>query len=496
MMAIIPAITQLARRQYHADVSKQTTDAESPVMPECDFKPQPYKGPSYERICAIRRENLMPNILTYYKKPLLLHEGHMQWLWDHEGRRFLDFFGGIVTIGVGHCHPKVVKSLEEQSRQLWHTSNVFLHPKIHEYVEKLAAKMPGNLKVVYLVNSGSEAIELAMIMARLHTGRFDIISLQNAYHGSSSNAMGLTAMSNWGHSFPHRFGIQQTPVPDVYRGMFGGAHCRDSPVQTTRQCSCAPGECDANRRYLRQLADVIRFSIPKQGLAAFFAESIQGGGGVVQYPRDFIKNAYEMIRAKGGVCVADEVQTGFGRTGDHFWAFEDQSVIPDIVTMAKSIGNGFPLAAVVTTPEIARSLQHALHINTFGGNALACAVGSTVLDVIEEDGCQEVSKVVGGYLLERLSSLRDEFECVGDVRGKGLMVGFEMVTDKVSRTPLSAEVVNNILESCKELGLLIGKGGQDGNMFRIQPPMCITKKDVDFAVAVLHQAIRENVHKP
>lgn len=463
-------------------------------MPECDFKPQPYKGPSYERVRAIRRENLMPSFLTFYKKPLLLHEGHMQWVWDHEGRRYLDFLAGIVTLSVGHCHPKVTKALEDQSRKLWHCTNVYLHPKIHEYVEKLAAKMPGNLKVVNLVNSGSEAIDLAMLMARLHTGRFDIISLQNAYHGSSPYAMGLTAISTWGHCFANRFGVHQTPVPDVYRGIFGGANCRDSPVQTTRQCSCKAGECDANSRYLQQLEDVLRFSIPKQGLAAFFAEPIQGGGGIVQYPRDFIKNAYEMIRAKGGVCVADEVQTGFGRTGDNYWAFEGQGVIPDIVTMAKGIGNGFPMAAVVTTPEIASSLQNALHFNTFGGGPLACAVASSVLDVIEEDGCQELSRVVGGYLLERLSSLRDEFECVGDVRGKGLMIGTELVENKISRTPMAAEVVIDIKETCKDLGLLVGKGSQNGNILRIQPPMCITKDDVDFAVAVLSQAIREHAH--
>jgi alanine-glyoxylate transaminase/(R)-3-amino-2-methylpropionate-pyruvate transaminase len=441
----------------------------------------------------IRKSNLTPALITYYKKPLLVHQGHMQWLWDHEGRRYLDMIGGIVTVSVGHAHPKVVQSLQEQSQLLWHTTSIYMHPKIHEYAEKLTSKLPGNLKVAYFVNSGSEANDLAMFMARLHTGRYDIISLENAYHGASPYTIGLTSLSTWKHNVAGGFGVHQTTNPDVYRGIWGGANCRDSPVQTQRECNCVAGECQASDRYLDRLHDVINFSIPKQGPAAFFAESIQGIGGTVQFPKNFLKKAFELVRSKGGLCVSDEVQTGFGRTGDHLWGFQGHDVIPDIVTMAKGIANGFPMAAVVTTPEVSTAFQHAYHFNTFGGNPLACAVASTVLDVIEEDHCQELSRTVGTYLLTKLAELRDEFECVGDIRGKGLMIGMELVKDKASRQPLDSGTVNNIWETTKDLGLLVGKGGLHSNVFRIKPPMCITTKDADFTVQVLRRAISDNV---
>lgn len=432
-------------------------------------------------------------MLTFYRKPLLIHQGHMQWLWDHQGRRYLDMIGGIVTVSVGHSHPKVTETLHAQSKLLWHTTSIYMQPRIHEYAEKLTAKLPGNLKVVYFVNSGSEANDMAMYLARLHTGRSDIISLQNAYHGASPYSYGLTSLSTWKHNVSGGVSVHHTPVPDVYQGPWGGANCRDSPVQANRSCSCSAGQCEASDLYLQQLENVIKFSGPKQGIAAFFAESIQGVGGTVQFPKNFLNRAFELVRASGGICVSDEVQTGFGRTGEHFWGFEGHGVIPDIVTMAKGIANGFPMGAVVTTPEISRVLQHAYHFNTFGGNPLACAVGSTVLDVIEEEKCQEISQTVGTYLLTQLAGVRDELECVGDVRGKGLMIGVELVKDKKTRKPLSVDIVNNIWETTKDLGLLVGKGGLHGNVLRIKPPMCISQQDADFTVAVLRHAIRQHV---
>ncbi|KAK2170495.1 hypothetical protein NP493_1149g00072 [Ridgeia piscesae] len=467
-----------------------------PQLPPCDFKPQPYKGLPYDRVGQIRRENLSPGTLTFYKRPVLVHQGHMQWLFDHEGRRYLDMFAGIVTVSVGHSHPKVVQTLKEQADLLWHTTNIYWHPKIHEYAEKLASKMPGDLKVVYFVNSGSEANDLAMLMARMHTRRYDVISFRNAYHGTSPYMMGVTALGNWRFQVPAGFGVQQTINPDVYRGPWGGAHCRDSPVQTERTCACAAGECQACDGYVDQLQDVLRHSHPQTGIAGFFAESIQGVGGTVQYPKGYLKKAFELVREKGGVCISDEVQTGLGRTGDHYWGFEMHDVIPDIVTMAKGMGNGIPLAAVVTTPEIAACMSpsNAVHFNTFGGNPLSCAVGSTVLDVLEEDKCQERCRVVGTYLLEQLSTLRDEFDIVGDVRGKGLMVGLELVADKESKKPLPPSEMAAIFEATKDMGLLIGKSGLYGTCLRIKPPMCITQDDVDFTVAVLRKAFTDHVN--
>lgn len=469
--------------------AEKVRESSSLEMPPCDFKPEPYKGPTYERVKEIRKAHLTPAWLTHFKEPLLFHQGHMQWLFDHTGRRYLDLIGGIVTVSVGHCHPKVTAALQRQANLLWHTTGIYMHPRVHEYAEKLAAKMPGDLKVVYFVNSGSEANDLAMLMARLHTGRYEILSFQNAYHGASPTLMGLTALNTWRYNTPTGFGLHQSLNPDVYQGQWGGSNCRDSPIQTCRGCNCSAGQCSAEDKYVDAFHDVIKYCVPKKGLAAFFAESIQGVGGTVQYPRKFLQRAFELVRSKGGVCVSDEVQTGFGRTGEHYWGFQGHGVMPDIVTMAKGIGNGFPLAAVVTTPQIANTLTEALHFNTYGGDPLACAVGSTVLDVLEEDGCQKNSAILGTFMLKELALLRDEFEIVGDVRGKGLMVGMEMVTDKETKKPLDAERMSKIWDGLKDMGVLIGKGGLHGSVFRIKPPMCITEQDVKYFIGCLRKIL-------
>ncbi|XP_068106399.1 alanine--glyoxylate aminotransferase 2, mitochondrial isoform X2 [Hyperolius riggenbachi] len=426
--------------------------------------------------------------MTYYKKPILVHQGHMQWVFDHEGKRYLDLFAGIVTVSVGHCHPKVTEAAKKQMERLWHTTNIYLHSPIHTYAEKLASRMPGKLKVVFLCNSGSEANDVAMFMARVHTGNFDIISLRSGYHGANPYSLGITGHSSYKPAVANGFGCHMTMCPDVFRGVWGGSHCRDSPVQSIRTCSCSPGSCEAKDNYIEQLRETLDTSAGKK-VAGFFAEPMMGVGGVVQYPKNFLKEAYEIIRAKGGVCISDEVQTGFGRTGSNYWGFENHEVMPDIVTLAKGIGNGFPMAAVVTTEEIVKSFTQALYFNTFGGNPMACAIGSAVLDAIDEDGLQNNCAVVGTHLLLELAKLRDKYEIVGDVRGKGLMIGVEMVKDKKSLKPLPAEEMSLIWEHCKDNGVLLGKGGLYSNTFRIKPPMCITKEDADFAVAVFESAL-------
>lgn len=473
------------------NLGPQCTCAAS-TMPPYDFKPEPYTGISYDDAIKVRKDNLSPALFTFYKKPLMIHQGSMQWLYDTEGKRYLDLFGGIVTVSVGHCHPKVNEAAMKQMKKLWHTTNIYMHPNIHEYGRKLAEKMPGNLKVIYFTNSGSEANDLAVLMARMHTGVFDIVSLRNAYHGASPYLMGLTALNTWRYNCPTGFGIQQTMNPDPFRGPWGGKNCRDSPSQTIRDCDCAAGKCKAGDMYVEQLEDVLRFSMPKGRCGAFFAESIQGVGGTVQFPKNFLKRAFEKVRALGGVCISDEVQTGFGRTGTHYWGFEGHDVIPDIVCMAKGIGNGYPMAAVITTPEIAASMGKALHFNTFGGNPVASAVGSAVMDVIEEENIQQNAHVLGTYFIEELAKLRDQFDIVGDVRGKGLMIGVEMVKDKASREPLAADKMADIWEDVKDDGVLFGKGGLYGNVYRIKPPMCITKEDVDFTISVFRDALQKN----
>ncbi|KAM9794533.1 alanine--glyoxylate aminotransferase 2, mitochondrial isoform 2-T2 [Syngnathus typhle] len=472
----------------------KSTSADLLEMPPCNFTPQEYKGMSKERMMEIRRTICHPMTMkvTYYKKPVCIHQGHMQWLWDVDGRRYLDFFAGVATVSVGHCHPKVTAAAEQQLRKLVHTTNIYVYPTIHEYCEKLASNLPDPLKVIYLTNSGSEANDLAMCMARLYTGNFDIITFRGSYHGGSPQSMGLTAQQAYKYPVAIGLGCTNTMCPDVFRGLWGGSHCRDSPVQTTRECNCAQGQCVANEHYIEQLKETFVTSVPDR-IAAFFAEPIQGVGGAVQYPKNFLKEAYKLVRERGGVCIADEVQTGFGRTGSHFWGFQGHDILPDIVTMAKGIGNGFPMGAVVTTREIADKFAQGVHFNTFGGNPLACAIASSVIDTIHEEGTQQNSLKVGTYMMLELAKLRDKYDIIGDVRGKGLQIGVEMVRDKASREPLPAQEMANIFEDIKNMGILIGKGGLYGQIFRIKPPMCITMADADFFLSVFNKSIQNSV---
>ncbi|XP_072807298.1 alanine--glyoxylate aminotransferase 2, mitochondrial isoform X3 [Vicugna pacos] len=391
-----------------------------PSMPPCDFTPERYQSLAYSRVLEIHKQHLSPVPTAYFPTPLLLSQGHMEWLFDYEGNRYLDFFSGIVTVSVGHCHPKVNAAAQKQIGRLWHTSTVFFHPPIHEYAEKLSALLPEPLKVIFLVNSGSEANDLAMLMARAHSNNTDIISFRGAYHGCSPYTLGLTNVGLFKMELPSGMGCQSTMCPDVFRGPWGGSHCRDSPVQTTRKCSCAPGCCQAKDQYIEQFKDTLSTSVAKS-IAGFFAEPIQGVNGVVQYPKGFLTEAFELVRERGGVCIADEV--------------------------------------------------------------------------IKEENLQENSQEVGTYMLLKFAKLRDEFEIVGDVRGKGLMVGIEMVKDKASRQPLPCEEVNQIHQDCKYMGLLIGRGGIFSQTFRIAPSMCITKPEVDFAVEVFRSALIQHMER-
>jgi len=357
-----------------------------------------------------------------------------------------------------------------------------------KYAEKLAAKMPGDLKTIFFTNSGSEANDLALTLARLYTGNLDIISLRNSYHGLSNLVMGITNTGTYKRPIIHS-NVHHVMHPDPYKGPWGGRNCRDSPVQIDRDCDCAAGECKASQQYVKQVQDVLDHCVPKKGVAAMIVESMQGVG-TVQLPRNYVKDSVELIRENNGLYIADEVQTGFGRMGDHFWGFEGHGVMPDIVTMAKGIGNGFPLGALVTRPEIAQALGRALFFNTFGGNPVACAVGEAVLDVIEEEKLQQNAKKVGTRFLQLLGQLRDRSAIIGDVRGKGLMSFIELVSDKSTRSPLDAERCATIFEATKDSGLLIGKSGRNGNILRVSPPLCITDENVDFAMEVFEKLLK------
>ncbi len=441
----------------------------APKLPPYDYHPKPYKGPSYEDVLKLKNRFVTPTFIPYYKKPLMIVEGSMQYLFDHTGRRYLDVIGGIVTISVGHCHPYVVQKMKEQMERLQHITQIYLHPNIAKYAEMMAGKLPGNLSVCYFVNSGSEANDMALLMARLYTGNYDVVGLRNAYHGGSASTMQLTAHSTWKYNYPHSFGVHHAINPDPYRGPWG----HDDPK--------------AGEKYAAEIQNLIDYATPGK-VAGFFAESIQGVGGAVVYPDNFLKNAYKVIREAGGVCIADEVQTGFGRTGTHYWGFQNQGVIPDIVTMAKGIGNGAPLAAVVTTPKIANALANRIHFNTFGGNPVSCAAGMAVLEVIDREKLQKNSLERGKQLMDGYRKLMAKHDLIGDVRGRGLMTGIELVKDRKTKEPATAECLQ-VFERLRDLGLLTGKGGLRGNTLRLKPPMCITRADVDFAIEVLDIAL-------
>lgn len=452
---------------------RPATAQASPAMPPCSHKPRSYHGPSKQEVLDLRREFLTPALITYYKDPLMIVEGHMQWLFDETGRRYLDAFAGIVTVSVGHCHPKVIEAVREQNERLQHTTTIYLHPNIALLGRKLASTFPkgSGLSVCYFTNSGSEANDLAILTARARTGHFDVIALRNAYHGTSPSAYALTALHTWKFPVPHSFGAHHARLPDRYRGPWG----YDDP--------------DAGRKYAEDVQDLIRTATPGV-VAAFIAEPILGVGGAIELPPGYLKAVYEYVRSAGGLCIADEVQTGFGRTGDAYWGFENHGVVPDIVTTAKGIGNGTPIAAVITKPDIASALKQRLHFNTFGGNPVSCAQALATLNVIEEEKIQQRAKEVGGYLLAGLRDLQKRHEIAGDARGRGLMLGLEIVEDKKSKTPSPAKCAA-VFERCRELGVLVGKGGLAGNTLRIKPPMCITREDCDFLCKVLDIALTE-----
>jgi alanine-glyoxylate transaminase/(R)-3-amino-2-methylpropionate-pyruvate transaminase len=438
-------------------------------LPACDHRPQPYRGPSRDQVLAQRARYGHPSVVTLYREPLLIVEGHMQYLYDETGRRYLDLFAGIATVSCGHCHPRVAAAIRDQVATLQHASTIYLHPNLARLAERLAGKLPPELDVTYFVNSGSEANDLAVGMARLYTGQSDVIAVRNGYHGGSPTTIALTGLHTWKQPIQQSAGVHHAVCPDPYRSPFAG-----TPEQIASQSAA-------------DIRDLVRHATPGR-IAAFIAEPIQGVGGVTHGAPNYLREAYAIAREHGGLCIADEVQTGFGRTGDHFWGFENFGVVPDIVTLGKGIGNGMPLAAVVTRREIAESLTRRLHFNTFGGNAVATAAGLAVLDTIEQDGLQENARRVGARLKAGLRRLMLRHPLIGDVRGLGLMLGVELVRDRATREPAPMATLE-VLERLREQSVLVGRGGLDVNVLRIKPPLCLTADDADYAVEALDRAL-------
>lgn len=441
------------------------------TLPVTTHQPRPYAGPSKQEVLALRRQYLSPALLLLYKDPVMIVEGKMQYVWDETGKRYLDGFAGIVSVSVGHCHPHVTRAIQDQAGRLQHTTVIYPHPNMPAFGRKLAEHMPAGsgLEVTYFTNSGSESNDLAVMIARLYTGQFDVIALRNGYHGGSQMTMALNGLSTWKCPVPHHFGVHHAMHGYCYRCPLGLSY---------------PG-CGV--KCARDVADLIRYSTAGQ-VAAFIAEPIQGVGGVVTPPPEYFSIVYETVRAAGGLCIADEVQTGLGRTGEKFWGFENWGVTPDIVTMAKGIADGITCGAVTTRMDIAKPLAAKLHFNTFGGNPISMAAGLATLEVIDAEDIQANAKRIGGHLKQRLLDLQERHPLIGEVRGMGLMLGVELVRDRASKEPASAEAAE-IVELAKDRGLLIGKGGLFGNTLRIKPPMCIAIDDADFLADCLDEAL-------
>ncbi|MGN6369608.1 MAG: aspartate aminotransferase family protein [Phycisphaerae bacterium] len=440
-------------------------------LPVSAHKPRPYTGPSKAEVVKMRQEYLSPGLFHIYKEPLMVVEGSMQYVWDETGKQYLDGFGGIVTVSVGHCHPKVTAAVQKQQETITHTTTIYFHPTIGQFGKLLAEHFPtgSGLTQTYFTNSGSEANEVAILSAREFTGNIDFISLRNGYHGGTSATMGAVAHSSWKFK-------TNTTVNNKYATP---GYCYRCPHQLTYP-SC-------ELKCARDTEDMIKYETSGQ-VAGFIGEPIQGVGGTIVPPPEYFKIVYEIVRKYGGVCIADEVQTGFGRTGTKFWGFENWGVVPDMVTMAKGIGNGCPLGAMTTRPEIAKVMKNKIHFNTFGGNPVSMAQGLATLQVIDEEKIQNNALVVGGYLKGLLTEMMGKHKLIGEVRGMGLMLGVELVKDRKTKEPATAEAVE-LLELCRERQVLLGKGGLFGNVLRIKPPMCLTIDDAAYMVQAIDEGL-------
>lgn len=416
-------------------------------------------------ILALRRKHLAANLSVSYDEPLKMVRGRGQWLYDESGRAFLDCVNNVCH--VGHSHPQVVAAGQRQMAIL-NTNTRYLHDNLVEYARRLADLLPDPLEVCFFVCSGSEANELAIRLARAHTGRDDLIVLDGAYHGNTNL---LIDLSPYKHDGPGGRGtpayVHKAVMPDPYRGVYKG-------YQT-------------GKRYARHIRAILAAN--PERVAGFLCESVLGCGGQVVLPDDYLKLAFGQVREAGGVCIADEVQVGFGRVGSHFWGFETQGVVPDIVTMGKPMGNGHPLAAVVTTRAIADSFANGMeYFNTFGGNPVSCAMGLAVLDVIEQEGLQANAEAVGAYLLAGFRGLMAKHALIGDVRGVGLFVGVELVRDRVGLVP-AGEEARFIANQMRQRGILISTDGPFHNVLKLKPPLVFSQADADLVITHLDEVL-------
>lgn len=392
-----------------------------------------------------------------YRTPLIFKRGQDQYLWDEQGNQYLDCLAQNLCVSIGYNNPAVTRAVQRQAEQIQHCTTMFFHPVPAHFAEELAAKFPaGEDWVVHFTSSGAEAIDFALLLARSHTGNNDIVSLTNSYHGATFGAQSVTGISNFRHNVSLLGGIQFAPNPDQYRGIHG----------------------EGVDPYLEDLDRTIHYGTPGS-IAGMFYEPIQGYGGIVPLPDGYLAGAFERVHNAGGLNIVDEVQSGFGRTGEGYWAFESQDVVPDIVVLAKGIGNGFPLGAVVTKRYIAEAMAGKFYFNTYGANPVACSAGRAVLKVIDECHLIDNAKQVGGALLDVLKRMQQKYDIIGDVRGRGLMMAAELVKDRITKQPATEEM-DKLFQLTREHGLIASKSGAHKNVLRICPPLCIQMEDVAF----------------
>jgi 4-aminobutyrate aminotransferase-like enzyme len=413
-----------------------------------------------------RDKYIVPGVKQMYADPPLFVRGKGQYLYDETGREYLDMFAGIVTVAVGHCHPKVTAKTVEQVETLQHTSTIFMTKPMVDLAEKLSEITPGELSKTFVTNSGTEANEAAVRMARLSSGRNEVIALAHSYHGESHLASTLTANHNWRPDLPPAAGVVFAQNAYCYRCPYG-----QKPQSCAMECA-------------QDVERVIQTQTSGKP-AVMIAEPIQGVGGTITPPDDYFKEVKRILEKYGVLFIADEVQTGMGRTGKHWFGISNWGVVPDFITMAKGLANGLPIGAYVTTDAIAQAGQKQ-QINTFGGNPISTATALAVIETIEEEKLIDNARVVGAYLVEGLKDLQKSYPAIGDVRGKGLMLGIEIVGE--NKTPLPIETAR-IVEKIKDDGVVIGKGGIYGNVIRIKPPLIITRENVDTLLQSLRRTI-------
>jgi 4-aminobutyrate aminotransferase len=416
------------------------------------------------------KEYIWPAVTNFYQQPLVADHASMQHVWDLDGRKYLDFFGGILTISVGHANPKVTSAIHAQVDRLQHTSTLYPNEQIVALAEKLAKITPGHLQKSYFTNSGSEANEMAVLLARMATNSFDVVALRHGYSGGSTLARGMTGQAPWRKAGVVSVGFAHAVNPYCYR-------CPLHLKYPECEVACA-----------NDVENLIQTGTSGQ-IAAFIAEPIQGVGGFITPPPEYFKIVFKIVKKYGGLFIADEVQTGIGRTGKKWFGIEQWEVTPDIITAAKGLGNGVPIGATITTAELANAFQ-GMTISTFGGNPVTSVAARATIQVIEEENLLENSHTMGKYFREKLEDLKDKHTLIGDVRGMGLMQGLELVKDRQTKEP-APEAAAQLLERTRAHGLLIGKGGLYGNVIRLSPMLNIGKADIQEAIRLLDAAFSE-----